>query len=345
MKKISKSMEKVAGKFAALMIRQMNEIEKDWTRPWIKVKKKNFLPQNISGRHYQGGNTMMLLVYLMFTQYRTPVFLTFRKAKELGLSVKGQHSFPVYHFLYMYFNPGTYDRITEAAFMELPEIMQADYHKVPSIKVFDVFNLDQTDYEKVYPEEWSEIMNRFNEEVSLNQNEMYRDPFLDNILNNQHWVCPFDIRLSNSAHYNLRQDRIVLPLKTQFNDGQSYYATALHEMTHSTGAEGRLNRFEKGDETSEEYAREELVAELSAALMSYYMGIESTIREDHVSYLKGWINKMKKEPDYLINVLSDVVKAVKYTFDTIHFEPFIEEISSLPKEKANVETEELVIVD
>ena len=80
-------------------------------------------------------------------------------------------------------------------------------------------------------------------------------------------------------------------------------------MAHSTGAEQHLNRLKPTSFGSKEYAREELVAELTAALTSQRYGMSKVIKEDSVPYLKNWLDSLKEEPSYIKNVLQDVKKA------------------------------------
>ncbi len=92
MKRKYKGIEKAAVKFTELMIQRIKEISNDWTKPWIPVRRKNFYPRNISGRRYSGGNTIMILIHMIFNPFRTPpVFMTYNQAMELGLKVRRVH--------------------------------------------------------------------------------------------------------------------------------------------------------------------------------------------------------------------------------------------------------------
>ena len=110
---------------------------------------------------------------------------------------------------------------------------------------------------------------------------------------------------------SLRKDEIVLPEKSQFLSGAAFYGTALHEMTHSTGADSRLGRFKNGNGSfgSREYAREELVAELGSALVAQRHGISKNIKEESAAYLKSWLSELKESPDYIKTTLLDVKRA------------------------------------
>lgn len=89
MKINNKRLEKTAEKFTNLMIGRIIEVGKDWTKPWLSVKRKDYLPCNIAGRFYSGGNTLMLLIYSMCYDFHTPVFLTFLQANPIPTHIAG----------------------------------------------------------------------------------------------------------------------------------------------------------------------------------------------------------------------------------------------------------------
>lgn len=324
MKINNKRLEKVAEKFTNLMIKRISEVNDDWSKPWLTVKRRNYLPRNISGRHYSGGNTLMLLIYSLYYDYQTPVFLTFLQAKNLNVSVKkGAFSFPVYHMAYMYYDYETRDRISIEKYEELPTGDKERYSLIPTPKCYDVFNLDQTNYDEKYPEEWSELLSCHRSDTRLNTEEIFTNAMLDTMLSDQSWICPIEEDFSNRAYYSPSEDKIVLPCKPQFKDGESFYTTALHEMTHSTGSQDRLKRIKKGaGKNTADYAKEELVAELSAALMGFYLGMETSLRTDHAAYLKYWLDALHKDNSFLMDVLTDVVQAVKFICIHLGFNPF-----------------------
>ena len=132
---------------------------------------------------------------------------------------------------------------------------------------------------------------------------------LDEMIEKKLWVCPISLEHQDSAYYSIAKDAIVLPEKSQFINGESFYGTLLHEMTHSTGAEGRLDRIKPAAFGSKEYAREELVAELGSALVASQYGITKTIKEDSAQYLGSWLDVLKESPEFLKTTLFDVKKA------------------------------------
>ena len=353
MKKKYKGIEKAAVKFTELMIQRIKEISNDWTKPWIPVRRKNFYPRNISGRRYSGGNTIMILIHMIFHPFRTPVFLTYNQAMELGLKVC-EGAFPIYHFNYMYLHRNTKEKINEKEYTKLSGFEKEQYARFSIARYYNVFNLDLTDYEEKYPEDWVKLIAHYQEEVKFNEGEMSGFPLLDNMIEDQSWDCPITLQIQNRAFYNLTDDYISLPVKRQFTTGEAFYGTLLHEMSHSTGHEGRLKR-KIGEQFTPGYAREELIAELSSALLGYFMGIEMNISRENAAYLKHWIGELNSEADFLMDVLSDVVKIVNYTMDRIGF-ALPDEICITQPAKENrkekelinatvVETEEVTIID
>ena len=123
---------------------------------------RNFFPQNLTGRRYTGGNAFLLLFLCEKFQYQTPVFMTFNQAKEAGISVlKGSKSFPVYYFLFYVYHKETRKKITFEEYKALSREQQQEYNVIPTYKYYSVFNLDQTNFSDVRPEEWEALREKF----------------------------------------------------------------------------------------------------------------------------------------------------------------------------------------
>ncbi len=113
----------------------------------------------------------------------------------------------------------------------------------------------------------------------------------------------------DAAFYVPSKDQICLPNRERFTTTENYYATALHELTHWTGHESRLNRqFGKrfGDDA---YAFEELVAELGAAFTVGQLGLADATIETHASYLDSWLKVMKTDKQAIFTAASQAAKA------------------------------------
>lgn len=149
---------------------------------------------------------------------------------------------------------------------------------------------------------------------------MYVNAALDKMLQEQTWLCPIHYkRASNGAYYSPSKDVVVVPKKSQFRtgatadevykDGQEYYATLIHELVHSTAPKDRLNRKTGKKFGDEGYATEELVAELGAARCGQILGFDKRILDNNAAYLDSWISALRKDPMYIMTIMSDVEKA------------------------------------
>jgi antirestriction protein ArdC len=115
------------------------------------------------------------------------------------------------------------------------------------------------------------------------------------------------------AYYGIRDDVIHVPLRRQFSSAEHWYATVAHEASHWTGP--RLGRELGGRSAGDAYATEELIAELSAAVIAAALGIEPATREDHARYLGSWLRILKKNPRHLLTVGSKAEAAAAYLLD------------------------------
>ncbi len=96
-----------------------------------------------------------------------------------------------------------------------------------------------------------------------------------------------------------------------------FYSTMLHEMTHSTMTPERLNREMGGKFGDPKYAKEELVAELTAAMISHSMGFDSKITDNSAAYPDSWIGVLKQEPKFIVSIMADVNKASDLILDHV----------------------------
>ncbi|MBU8982031.1 ArdC family protein [Phocaeicola vulgatus] len=319
-------------KWVTLMIKKISSIKGDWKKPWFT---ENFMawPKNLSGREYNGMNALMLMLLCEENSYKLPVFCTFQRVSGLNYStdrqgnhkpltdangerlpqvsvLKGEKSFPVFITTFTVVDKETKEKIKMEDYRKLSPEEQKKYSVYPKLNVHNVFNVAQTNLREARPELYEKLCERNNlkRPASLDDEKMAFAP-LDEMIEKKLWVCPISLEHQDSAYYSIAKDAIVLPEKSQFINGESFYGTLLHEMTHSTGAEGRLDRIKPAAFGSKEYAREELVAELGSALVASQYGITKTIKEDSAQYLGSWLDVLKESPEFLKTTLFDVKKA------------------------------------
>lgn len=122
---------------------------------------------------------------------------------------------------------------------------------------------------------------------------------------------------SNRAFYAPLRDSIIVPLRTQFHSLKHFYHTLFHEMAHSTGHKDRLNRsgitnISAGFGTKE-YSIEELVAEMSSAMLCSKIGIDSKeLLDNTTAYIQSWLKALKNNPKWIVFASSQAEKATKY---------------------------------
>jgi len=123
------------------------------------------------------------------------------------------------------------------------------------------------------------------------------------------WYCPIKEVHGDNAYFSISRDEIVIPERQQFKDMESFQTNLFHEMTHSTGVEGRLNRIVATQFGSSEYAAEELKAELTAAFVAANYGMVKGLKTDSAPYLKSWLDSLHESPNFLKTILLDVKRA------------------------------------
>ena len=166
----------------------------------------------------------------------------------------------------------------------------------------------QTNLKEARPKLW-ERLEQENTGPKIEDREHFSFAPVDAMIRDNLWICPITPKHQDSAYYSISKNEIIVPEKEQFKSGESFYGTLFHEMTHSTGAEGVLDRIKPTNFGSAEYAREELVAELGSALVAQRYGMTKHIKEDSCTYLKGWLDELKESPQFIKTTLLDVKRA------------------------------------
>ncbi|MCE9164034.1 MAG: zincin-like metallopeptidase domain-containing protein [Alistipes putredinis] len=313
------SEDKALDLFAEMMIEKIESIREDWKKPWFTEGSLQW-PRNLSGREYNGMNALMLLIHCEKEGYAIPRFCTFdcvqrlnkpdKDGKELPrVSVlRGEKSFPVMLTTFTCIHKETKEKIKYDDYKKLSENEQKEYNVYPKMQVFRVFNVAQTNLQEARPELWQKLEKEY-VQPKIENGEHFSFAPVDTMIKDNLWICPIKPLYQDSAYYSITRNEIVVPEKRQFESGEAFYGTLFHEMTHSTGAEGVLDRIKPTSFGSEEYAREELVAELGSALVAQRYGMGKHIKEDSCAYLKNWLDELKESPQFIKTTLLDVKRA------------------------------------
>jgi len=253
-----------------------------WHKPW-KARGKSGLPRNlVSGHEYRGINVWILLS----SGYASPYWLTFRQAKELGGHVRqGATGLPV-----VYWKFGTREVQDEDEIIEKRSVL---------CRYYTVFNVEQCGGIP-RPEKHTEPA------PELNPIEACA-----NVVNG--WATKPNIQHGgDQASYHKLQDCVRMPIMANFDGVEEYYSTLFHELTHSTGHPGRLNRSTLMDAESfgdEQYSREELVAEMGAAFLCGITGIENKTINNSSSYLQSWLLVLRSDSRLVLVAAGQAQKA------------------------------------
>lgn len=244
-----------------------------WQKPWTGVRSGAF--NRISKKPYSLLNQMLL--------HHDGEYATFKQWSDLGGHVrKGEKSEIVCFWK-----------------IQPVEEEQEDGTKIvrqiPLLRYYNVFHISQVDGVEPLPEE---------ELHDIEPIEKAENVLLD------YWTkedITVEHKAGNDAYYSPKRDLIHLPLFEQFTDANEYYSTAFHESVHSTMKESRCNRAEDREGKlvaygSDEYSKEELIAEIGSASLMNIIGIETTKSfKNSSAYIQGWLSKLQSDVKFIVS--------------------------------------------
>jgi len=254
-----------------------------WRKPWTGSVNGASLPLRHNGEPYRGINVLLLWAVADRKGYSSARWLTFRQAQVLGGRVRrGERSASVVKC-------GTAVREDE----------NGDERVVRFARSYAVFNADQIDdlpaslYDPLDP---------------VRDLGTRSDPELDSFFEaTGATIVTVD---EPRAYYDIGLDRIHVPPISTFHDADGYYATLAHELTHWTGSESRLDRFSRLC-ANEDYAFEELVAEIGNCLLCATLGLTPDFRQTG-AYLEQWLGILQEDGRAIFSASSEAQKAVDY---------------------------------
>lgn len=178
-------------------------------------------------------------------------------------------------------------------------------YEIPVLKSYNVFHIENTEG----VESKSKI--EANELNPIEEADRVISEYVERSGLNFHNDQP-----SAQAFYSPTKDEVVVPMFSQYKIVEEYYSTTFHELVHSTGAKHRLNRIGDGKLAafgSEDYSREELVAEIGSAMTCNRLGIDNTKAfNNSVAYIQSWAKKLKEDNRAIVWAASRAEAASKY---------------------------------
>lgn len=326
----------LAKSVADIFIKALEEETLPWQRGFNPIfKHPPFNPA--SGTIYRGSNRMLLSLVAYQNGFKDPRFMTYNQAVELGGHVrKGEKSITCIKY-----GERKKAALDEEGKPKFDEEGKPIYEVKGYLSTFNVFNVEQIDGLTLPPitkesdvaiHNWSPIERAENLLVATGAK----------IENTSDCTIPC---------YNPSMDLIKLPLKEQYENKERYYATALHELSHWTGHKSRLDRDLDNSFGTDNYAKEELRAEIGSSLVCLSLGVNSEISENSKAYIKSWVQELKDAPNEILKACADADKICDYVMSydpeyvkakEDHAKPMIVEAKTidkaeLPQIKADVE--------
>lgn len=358
----SQKVEQTYDKFADMIIEALEKFQGDWEKPWF-TEGAMVMPKSIYGRSYNGMNSLLLMLHTQDKGYTVPVFATSSNLMRLNYEktekkkgkgkggkpgervkdaegnnlpfvsiLKGEKSFPVILAKPFAVNEESKEFISKEKYDKLPDEEKEKYTVRFKQEVYLVFNIDQTNLKETRPELYQKLINENTlKKPEIAEGETFSYEPIDRMIKDNLYICPIKPTYGDDAHFSISKNEIVIPQKEQFKDGEAFYSNLLHEMAHATGHESQLNRIKPASFGSKEYAKEELVAELTSALVASSHGMDKHLKDDSVAYLSSWLQSLKEEPSYIKNVLYDMKQASNL------IETKISEVENLIKKEKNGE--------
>lgn len=267
-----------AEEIAQGFINQLRQGNVPWRKPWSA---DGTVPSNYySKRPYRGINTLILGLTVAEKGYQSPYWTTYKAAFERGAQVrKGEKSTKI-----VFWKP--FEKVDDST---------GEKSKFLVARLYSVFNTDQIDGIDWHPIEREPV--EVPDALKLVMEGYQNPPTITH--------AP-----SDRAFYRPSDDSITLPLLEQFTDTQGYAETVLHEIVHSTGHPKRCNRFEGGAiGHRQDYAKEELVAEIGASMLMQHAGIPVDMPQMG-AYVQSWLRALEDDHSLIIKAAQAAQKGV-----------------------------------
>lgn len=287
------------------IIELLEQHQKGWNKPWISLGTDNDYARNpTTEKYYRGINQFLLGFSMMKKGYLKNQWATFKQIKsQKGSVLKGEKSTPVIFYKTAYIDDKKkYYKPDVVKKMNFNQMQSLGINTIPVLKLYRVFNIaSQTEGldESFYTHDVEEELQSFEKDESA-----------ENLI--KETGATIIEKESNRAFYDIAQDHIVLPNRNQFKgEKEPFYATALHELGHWTGHKSRLNREFGKSFGDSNYAKEELVAELTSAFCCAHLGFSKTIT-NNAEYLRNWLSILKQDSKAIVKASAQAQKASDY---------------------------------
>lgn len=305
--KVDEYRQLAADKFLKLLDADDSVHPMNWMKQWFSIDEPISM---VTGKRYRGVNSLMLSLVAMEKGYKDPRWITFNGLNKFDNAKikKGEKSSQIQYWMLSDLTKKYGEQKKFLTFQEAEKLIKEEGRDekefVLVARYSNVFNAEQcTGLPELIQKEY---------EKQINQNE-----YVTKISEKMHVPILNDGK--GRAFYDRKSDTVHLPEKKAFFNEYAYNATALHELGHASGDEQRLNRVKGKSFGDEDYAFEELVAEMTSCFTaSRLVGDEQSVdnylkenAENHMRYVKSWAKEIKKNP----KCLEDAVKLAQTATD------------------------------
>lgn len=267
------------------IIEELNKGYIPWQKPWMSMRPQSGAYNRITKRPYSILNQLLL--------QHEGEYATIRQWNQLGGKIKKGSKAEIVVFW----------KLQE--FQEEKENGEVEEKKVPLLRYYRVFHISAVDgvtpLSRPEPEEvlGIEAGNKVIREYADREHILIQEEYTD------------------EAYYSPSRDQIVIPDKQQYKDIHEFYSTAFHEMVHSTGHKTRLDRdMSQNIFGSEDYSKEELIAEIGSAMLMCTVGIDTKQSfRNSAAYMQGWLRQIQKDERLVVSAAGKAEKAVGYILD------------------------------
>ena len=259
------------------IIAQMEQGQIPWQKPWISAGKAI---SHATGKPYSLLNQMLL--------GKPGEYVTFKQCQEAGGHIKKGEKASIVVFW---------------KWIEQEDEETGETKEVPFLRYYNVFHIDQC--EGISAKHTSETAFPDGASTVETAQEIIYD-----------YLGREGVKITHTegdrACYKPSTDEIVLPLRKQFVSTAEYYGTVFHELAHSTGHASRLNRLTSAAFfDTEEYSKEELVAEISSCALVNHCGMESTSSfRNNTAYIQNWLSVLRGDKRFIVSAAGKAEKAV-----------------------------------
>ena len=261
---------------------------KPWIQPWRGIPVAR--PLRACGIPYRGINVFWLWMVADIFCYASPYWMTYNQAKSLGAQVRKGEKSTIAIF---------YKSYTKE--VEAPGACKKSDEARRVLRAYPVFNADQVEG---LPKRFFPVAARDLVEPTIEPER--REAGLEVFFN----AIPALLRhQGGEAYYELGADRITLPPPHLFGGFDYYYATLAHELSHWTGHPSRLARDLKNRFGTAAYAAEELIAELSSAMLGAELGLPVTHLDSHASYIEHWLRLLRQDDRAILTAAAKAEEA------------------------------------